>query len=104
PSKGLFVLSPILLLSFAGVHAAWKAMPRSTFAALIATPLSILLLFAGYPNWFGGWTVGARYLVASIPFLAVLIAFAADTMLEALLLGASITVIAIVSLVFPFIA
>ncbi len=104
PSKGLFVLSPVLLIAFAGIHAAWKAMPRASFVALIATPLSIVLTFAGYPNWFGGWTVGARYLVAAVPFMALLIAFAARTSIEALLLGASVTVIAIVSLVFPFIA
>jgi len=79
-------------------------MPRSTFLALIATPLSIVLTFAGYPNWHGGWTVGARYLVSAVPFLALLIAFAAAPAIEALLLGASVTVIAIVSLVFPFVA
>ena len=104
PSKGLFVLSPVLLVAFAGIRNAWNAMPRATFLALIATPLSILLTFAGYPNWFGGWTVGARYLVAAIPFLALLIAFAAATSIEAPLLGASVTVVAIVSLVFPFVA
>ena len=104
PSKGLFVLSPVLLIALFGIRGAWKAMPRGAFLALIATPLSILLTFAGYPNWFGGWTVGARYLVAAVPFLALLIAFAAATSIEALLLGASMTVIAIVSLVFPFVA
>lgn len=104
PSKGLFVLSPILLIAFAGIRNAWKAMPRATFIALTATPLSVVLTFAGYPNWFGGWTVGARYLVAAIPFLALLMAFAAATSIESLLLGASVTVIAIVSLVFPFVA
>ena len=104
PSKGLFVLSPVLIIALLGIRAAWNAMPRSAFVALIATPLSIVLTFAGYPNWFGGWTVGARYLVAAVPFFALLIAFAARTSIEALLLGASVTVIAIVSLVFPFIA
>ncbi len=104
PSKGLFVLSPVLLIALLGIRGAWKAMPRGAFIALIAAPLSILLTFAGYPNWFGGWTVGARYLVAAVPFLALLIAFAATTSIEALLLGASVTVIAIVSLVFPFVA
>lgn len=104
PSKGLFVLSPVLLIALLGIRGAWKAMPRGAFIALTATPLSILLTFAGYPNWFGGWTVGARYLVAAVPFLALLIAFAAATSVEAFLLGASVTVIAIVSLVFPFVA
>ena len=103
PSKGLFILSPVLLVAFAGMRNAWQSMPRATFVALIATPLSIVLTFAGYPNWHGGWTVGARYLVAAVPFLALLIAFAAASSMEVLLLGASVMAIAIVSLVFPFV-
>lgn len=104
PSKGLLVFSPVLVIAGAGLRNAWKMMPRSTFLALVATPLSILLTFAGYPNWFGGWTVGARYLVAAVPFVALLIAFAAATAIESVLLGASVAVVAIVSLVFPFVA
>ncbi|HSP32827.1 MAG TPA: hypothetical protein VLU46_00765, partial [Thermoanaerobaculia bacterium] len=104
PSKGLFVFSPVLLIAFAGAAAAWRALPRASFVALVATPLSILLTFAGYPNWAGGWTVGARYLVAAVPFLCLLVAFAAQTWIEPLLLGASIGVTAVVTLVFPFVA
>ena len=103
PAKGLFVFSPVLFLAFLGIRRAYATLPRSTFIALIATPLSIILTFAGYPNWHGGWTVGARYLVPSLPFFAFLIAFAAPTIIDSLLLGASVTVVAIVSLVFPFV-
>jgi hypothetical protein len=103
PAKGLFVFSPVLLLAFAGLRNAFATVPRSTFVALVATPLSILVTFAGYPNWFGGWTVGARYLVPALPFFALLIAFATPTIVDWLLLGASVAVVAIVSLVFPFV-
>ncbi|HSP13226.1 MAG TPA: hypothetical protein VLV78_00580 [Thermoanaerobaculia bacterium] len=103
PSKGLLVLSPILILSFAGIAAARRAMPRSAFIAILATPLSILLTFAGYTNWWGGWTVGARYLVAALPFLALLLALVEASYAGAVLLGASIAAIALVSLVFPFV-
>jgi hypothetical protein len=103
PAKGLFVFSPVLLLAFTGLRRAYETVPRSTFIALVATPLSILVTFAGYPNWHGGWTVGARYLVPALPFFALLIAFAAPTIVDWLLLGASVTVVAIVSLVFPFV-
>jgi hypothetical protein len=103
PSKGLFILSPVLILAFAGLAAARRAMPRCAFVALLATPLSILLTFAGYANWWGGWTVGARYLVAGLPFLALLLAFAEIRFAGAMLLGASIAAIALVSLVFPFV-
>lgn len=103
PAKGLFVFSPVLLIAFAGLRRAHATVSRSTFVALVATPLSILVTFAGYPNWHGGWTVGARYLVPALPFLALLIAFAAAAVVDWLLLGASVTVVAIVSLVFPFV-
>jgi hypothetical protein len=103
PAKGLFVFSPVLLLAFLGLPAAKRAMPRSAFIALLATPLSILLTFSGYPNWDGGWTVGARYLVPAVPYLALLIALAWKTRLQALLFGASVAVVSIVSLVFPFV-
>lgn len=104
PARGLFVFSPVLLIAFLGLRGASRSMSRDAFVALIATPLSILITFAGYPNWHGGWTAGARYLVPALPFLAVLIAFASDTMPRALLLGASLTATALVSLVFPFVA
>jgi hypothetical protein len=103
PAKGLFVFSPVLLLAWPGIRRAYATLPRSTLVALVATPISILLTFAGYPNWHGGWTVGARYLVPTLPFLALLIAFAAPTIMDWLLLGASVTVVAIVTLVFPFV-
>jgi len=103
PSKGLFVLSPVLLLAVAGIAPARRAMSLPAFIALLATPLSILLTIAGYPNWFGGWTVGARYLVAALPFLALLVSMARRFWIESLLLGASVAAMAAVSLTFPFI-
>jgi hypothetical protein len=103
PAKGLFVFSPVLLIAFLGFRRANHVLSRSAFAALLLTPASIVIMFSGYPNWDGGWTVGPRYLVPALPFLALLIAFASQTILDALLLGASVTVIAIVSLVFPFV-
>lgn len=103
PSKGLFVLSPALLLAAGGLRPAWRSMPRPAFLALLAVPLAILLTIAGYPNWHGGWTTGARYLVSALPFLALLLAFARDSLLEPILLGASVVSVSLVSLVFPFV-
>ena len=103
PSRGLLVVSPVLLMALAGLNRARRSMPLPAFAALLVVPVVILLTFAGYPNWFGGRTVGARYLVPALPFLALLIAYAADTLVEKLLLGASVAAVAVMSLVFPFI-
>ena len=103
PSKGLFVLSPVLLVALAGIGPARRAFSRPAFLALILAPLAILVTMSGYPFWFGGWTVGVRYIVAALPFLAVLLAFARESTLEAFLLGASVLAISVVSLVFPFV-
>jgi len=103
PGKGLLILSPVLLMALAGLGRARRTMPRSAFVALIVVPLFVALPIAGYPYWFGGRCVGVRYIEPVVPFLALLIAFAAPTFIEALLLGASVATIAILSLVFPFV-
>ena len=103
PSKGIFVLSPVLLLAFAGIGPARRAFSLPGFVALVLAPLAVLVTMSGYPFWFGGWTVGVRYLVAAFPFLAVLLAFARESALEAFLLGASVLAVTLTSLVFPFV-
>jgi hypothetical protein len=63
----------------------------------------LILLYSGYPNWHGGWTVGARYLVPALPFLLLPLVFSAGSALESLLLGASVAACVVTSIVFPFI-
>ncbi len=103
PGKGLLVLSPVLLMALAGVRRARQSMSGAAFLALVLVVLAIVLPIAGYPYWFGGRCVGVRYVLPAMPFLALLIAFAAPTAIEVVLLGASVAVIAILSLVFPFV-
>jgi hypothetical protein len=62
PGKSLFVYSPILLLSLAGLRG---FMSRRRFVALglgLAT-LAYLLVHASIRNWAGEWGWGPRYLV-----------------------------------------
>jgi len=99
PSKGLLLFSPILLLAFLG----GRTLPRAQRLPLVLMPLSLLLLYAGYPNWHGGWTVGARYLVPALPFLVFLLATAKESKLELILLGWSAAAVVTTSLVFPFV-
>lgn len=103
PSKGLFVFSPILL----AIPFAWRACRASMsvrqFASLMAVPLSVILLYSGYPNWHGGWTVGARYLVAALPFLTVPLLFLEPSRLLSAALGVSVAACVMTTLVFPFI-
>lgn len=103
PSKGLLIFSPILLLAPAGWKQSRAAMGDRAFFTLLAVPLSILLLYAGYPNWHGGWTVGPRYLVAALPFLCFPLVFVWRGKLAALLTGYSVSAVVVTTLAFPFV-
>lgn len=103
PSKGLLVLSPLLLLVPSGIAAARRKLaPRAT-VALVAVPAAILLTYGGYPNWHGGFTVGARYLVGALPFLLFPLAFVRWGDVATALAGASTAAVALTTLVFPFV-
>ena len=103
PSKGLLVLSPLLLLVPAGLAAARRRLGPRAFAALLLAPLAVLLTYAGYPNWHGGFTVGARYLVAALPFLLFPLAFLRWGPVATFLSGASAAAVGLTTLVFPFV-
>lgn len=103
PSKGLLVLSPFLLaFPFAAAASRRHLAPRA-FVALVAVPVAVLLTYGGYPNWHGGFTVGARYLVAALPFLVLPFAFFRWGPVTTALAGASTAAVALTTLVFPFV-
>lgn len=103
PSKGLLVFTPLLLLWPWAFPAAKGRIPGAGGLALGLVPLSLLLLYAGYPNWHGGFTVGSRYLVAALPFLVFPFAFREGGALEAGLTGASVLAGVATTLAFPFV-
>jgi len=103
PGRGLFVFSPILLVSLWALRDSRRQLARDAWWALVLVPLSLVLTYAGYPNWHGGWSVGSRYLVPIMPFLCAALLFRAGGVLDRLLLGASIAAVVITSLVFPFV-
>ena len=73
--RGLFYGSPWLLLAVPG---AWTLVrnPRLRAEAVVcvAVALVYLALNASLTDWHGGWGMGPRHLVATLPFLAVLAA------------------------------
>ena len=105
PSKGLLIFSPVLIVALASIPRARAVLTPLQFRSLLATPVAIFLTYAGYPNWHGGWTVGARYLVPALAFLLLPLAFLGERLkpLFAFLFGASVAAVALTSLVFPFI-
>ena len=102
PVRGVLVFTPALLLFPRGLSAARRSLGIPAFTALVLVPLSILLVFSGYPN-FGGWTLGARYVVAALPFLVLPLAFAPSGPLAAGLLGASTAAVVLTAVPFPFV-
>jgi hypothetical protein len=65
--RGLFVLTPILLVAIAGL----ALLPRR-LGVLCGAIFAVFLVYdAGYYVPFGGYVPGPRFLVATIPFLAV---------------------------------
>lgn len=102
-SKGLFILSPILLMGLLSLRSAVRHLSRPAVFTLVAVPASIVLVYAGYPNWHGGWTVGARYLVPAIPFLVFPLLFEPWRPLTGWLCGWSVAAVTLSSLVFPFV-
>jgi hypothetical protein len=69
--RGLFFLSPYLLLAGPGYLELWRRGLRAEVVVLAAAPT----LYFGYNSssamWSGGYGVGPRYLVAALPFLAL---------------------------------
>jgi 4-amino-4-deoxy-L-arabinose transferase-like glycosyltransferase len=70
PYRGLFFLSPVLLLSLPGLLLLWRDPRLRSTAVLVALLLAGFLLYvASYLFWSGGDTVGPRFLVPLVPFL-----------------------------------
>lgn len=102
PRKGLLLFSPILILGITALPAAKRFLSQSAFWSLIAIPAAILLVYSGYPNWHGGWSVGPRYLAAIVPFLIFPLFLRPPSPLLCLAAGFSTVATVMASLTFPF--
>jgi hypothetical protein len=75
-SRGLLTLSPVLLMSGVGAVLMFRRGWRAESLVIGAAAVSFLVFNAGYFLPFGGWAVGPRFLIPSLPFLAVPLALA----------------------------
>jgi hypothetical protein len=77
PYRGVFLLSPFLLLAPAGLYAMLRRDPRTRELSLtiVAISLALLLYNACYWAWSGADSVGPRHLVSLLPFLGLPIVF-----------------------------
>ena len=70
PYRGLFFLSPVLLLALPGLVLMWREpRERLTAALLGAVILGFILYVGSYRYWSGGDAIGPRFLVPAVPFL-----------------------------------
>lgn len=68
---GLFATSPLLILGVPGVWLLLRRRETRAGAILLFGAGALLYVFIGFMNiWHAGWSIGPRYLVVLIPFLA----------------------------------
>lgn len=73
PSKGLFVYSPVLVLSFVGIYLAWKGK-NTLFKYLAISIFVVVLLSSKWWEWHAGLSYGYRMLVDLTPILCLFLA------------------------------
>ncbi len=72
--RGLFYLSPILLLAVFGATEFARIPRRRTLLACILLSFTLFLLAnASFNGWHGGYAIGPRYLIPSIPLIGLLL-------------------------------
>lgn len=100
PSKGLFFLSPFLLIGVAGILPGLRAR-RSECIVMVLSISAIMLLAMSVFVWRAGRTIGPRHMVTMLPFLMTLVVlgvgrwpalrpwFVAGTIVSILMIGLS---------------
>ena len=77
PFRGLFFLSPVLILCLPGFYIWWKSGQfRVEFWAVAASTAAMFFFNASSAMWWGGFAVGPRYFLPALPFIIVAAAFA----------------------------
>jgi hypothetical protein len=70
--RGLFFVAPVLLLAFPGFVDWWRSgLHRSEAALCVWAVLSFMAFNSSSVMWQGGFSVGPRYLLPMLPFMAV---------------------------------
>jgi hypothetical protein len=75
--RGLFFLSPFLLLAFPG-YRFWRQRGDREWMLFFVIPILYFIIMTMYTVWSGGLAVGPRFLIPMVPFLAVPVIFVLD--------------------------
>lgn len=75
PYRGLFYMSPVLLLTVFGAIAAMRRYEtRVLLVTIVLTFAGFMLFNISFNGWHGGYAIGPRYILPAIPLLALLLA------------------------------
>jgi hypothetical protein len=100
PFRGLFYISPILLLVFPGLYYMYQDVRKRAAAVLLTVVIFGFFFYnASYLYWNGGNTVGPRFLVPMLPFMTLPIIFVFNKWATLLAGRAVIGVLCLVSFV-----
>lgn len=99
PIRGIFITSPFLLLAIWGFYLMWKELKDRRGAT---TAIALFIAFFLFYNsssimWWGGFTIGPRYLIPMLPFFVLPIIFAFNKLLDKTWGKALVTVLIAIS-------
>ena len=91
PARGILLFSPFFLWAGPG-FARWLRSKRDRIHGIfvLGTAAVSFLLLTGYPNWYGGWSLGSRYLLPLVFLVAAALPFALGSALSRGLFAAAV--------------
>jgi hypothetical protein len=86
PVRGIFLISPFLLLAVWGFFLMWRERKEQRgVTGVMALFVAYFFLYnSSSIMWWGGFTIGPRYLIPMLPFLCLPIVFALNHLLDTL--------------------
>jgi hypothetical protein len=99
--RGLFLLSPVLLLAFPGLFFWWqdKKAFRAELVAVISIILAMVLFNSSSIMWWGGFSIGPRYFLPAVPFMTLPLGYFLNRYFEKAWANILAAVLAVLSLV-----
>lgn len=79
PGRGLFVLSPVMLLALLGFRRRAGEERRGLRVAMAVAIVAQALFFGSYRLWWGGWCFGPRHMLEVMPFAASLAGYGLES-------------------------